>query len=206
MRYPLSVRPPILAALLVAAAAAPAAAQPRAPEAGVDVAADDDAATLRARGREAVAEGRYEDAFVYFRAATARLDDGGGGAGAWLELAEVAERLRLDAIALEAYERYLADASEDAEGRAMIEGRLRVLRRLAEGATYVPREDGRAVNLLVDWEGRPLSSAGRPVRRLVDWQGRPVLVRRGGQLLSFSGWDGDPPAAEGGLGRRLDRP
>jgi hypothetical protein len=158
-------------------------------------------------GRQRVREGRYEEAFEYLRAAAAQNEE----PAVLLELAEVADRLRLDAIALEAYERYLIRARPDAANRAEIEGRVRVLRELAAGGRYVlegprtrlTREERATNNVLVDWYGRPLvlrRSSG--VIALADWDGAlqngPARVP---DLVPFPG-----ASAERNLGRRLARP
>lgn len=179
------------------------------------------AEALRARAREAVAAGRLEEAFGHVRVA-AELS---GDPTVWLEVATVAERLRMDALVVEALHQYL-ERRPDAPDRAEVEGRLRVLDALARGGRYQPEEDGRTVRLVVEWDGgavvtrrRPAAS-GRPLNVLVDWQGRPLVVRRSSELLSLAEWDGRVrtraslagrelfpfPAEAAGLGRRLDAP
>lgn len=179
------------------------------------------AEALRERAREATRAGHLEEAFGHVRVAAELTAD----VTVWLEVAEVAERLRMDELVVEALERYLA-RRPDAPDRAEVEGRLRVLSALARGGRYQPEEDGRAVRLVVDWEGgavvtrrRPAPS-GRPVNMLVDWQGRPLVVRRTSELLSLAEWDGRViprataaerelfpfPADAAGLGRRLAAP
>lgn len=217
VRYPRGVPRGLLALLLLSAA--PAAAQesvePVEPAESAEAAAAAEAAPvarLRRRARRAVAEGRFEDAFAALRRAAGRAED----PAVWRELAEVADRLRLDRIALDAYERYL-EAAPDAADRAELEGRVRVLRQLARGARYVAAEDGRSVEL-EEAPGRALP------RGLMDWQGHPQPARRSSELLSLARWDGTlraagpeapdagrellpfPTNVRVGLGRRLDPP
>lgn len=156
-------------------------------------AAQDDearATALREAGRAALRAGQIEEAFASFREAAALTRD----ATVWLEVGDAADRLRVDDVALSAYERYL-ELRADAPDRAEIEGRVRVLRELASGRRYTAPAAGRA---------------------LVDWNGRPVVMRRPAQLVSLAEWDGaleqrerdaaPRPAAEPGLGRRLSPP
>jgi len=178
------------------------------------------AQALRERAEAAVSEGRLEEAFGHVRVAAELTED----PTVWLEVAEIADRLRMDALTVEALERYLA-ARPDAADRAEVEGRLRVLRAVEGGARFVPEEDGRAVRLVVDWDGEPIVThtprrgRGQPVNVLVDWQGRPLVVRRSSELLSLAEWDGHirgrpriaspelfPFPDVSGLGRRLSSP
>lgn len=153
------------------------------------------AAALREEGRAHLREGRIEDAFGSFRDAVSLTRD----ARVWLELAEAADRLRADDVALAAYERYL-EARADAPDRAEIEGRVRVLRELASGRRFALG----GAHPLVDWEGRPLapSSASRLVS-LARWDGTVggPPAPRPPELLPFPA---PPPAL--GLGRRLSAP
>lgn len=175
-----------LVALLLAQPSSAAAQEP----------ADEPRATeLREAGRAALREGHIEQAFTTFREAAALTRD----PTVWLEVADAADRLRVDAVALAAYERYLEERA-DAPDRAEIEGRVRVLRDVASGRRYAVAPTGRA---------------------LVDWNGRPVLTRRPSQLVSLAEWDGSlgapapprgpdlvpfPTPAGPGLGRRLSAP
>ncbi|MBX3272966.1 MAG: hypothetical protein KF729_22075 [Sandaracinaceae bacterium] len=163
---------------------------------------------LRADARAALAAGRIEDAYGLMRGAAERSR----AASDWRELAEIADRLRLDELALSAYETYLARAP-DAADRAEIEGRVRVLRRIVQGGRYAAPPDGSTVPELIDLEGRPVERAA-PRNFLVDWDGRPRTARASG-LLTLVEWDGAAPAPaldaahvarEGGLGRALATP
>lgn len=147
------------------------------------------ASELRAAARAHLAAGRIEDAFGALREAAELTRD----PTVWLEVGETADRLRIDDVALAAYERYLEERA-DAPDRAEIEGRVRVLRRIAAGHRY----------------------AVAPTRRgLVDWEGRPVPLRRPGGLVTLAEWDEATPRAPEllpfpgrptGLGRRLSPP
>ncbi|MCZ7681825.1 MAG: hypothetical protein M5U28_24750 [Sandaracinaceae bacterium] len=151
------------------------------------------AAALRERGRAELREGRIEDAFAAFGDAVALTRD----PTVWLELGDAADRLRVDDVALAAYERYLA-ARPDAPDRAEVEGRVRVLREIARGRRFSPG----SAHPLVDWDGRPLSAprASRLVS-LARWDGTVGGARgaRAPELLPF-------PAPARGLGRRLSPP
>lgn len=174
----------------------------------------------RAQGREALAEGRFADAYGHLRRAAAEGDD----PAAWLEVAEAADRLRMNEHALDALARYLA-ARPDAPDRPVVEARIRVLRQILEGARYVASEDGDTVRLIHDWEGEPSlpnppgEGAGRGgANILVDWSGRPMEGRRTREMLALADWDGvirgegpdepvaPPPPEDVGLGRRLATP
>jgi len=188
-------------AALCLATASPASAQSR--SAGAE--------SLRAQGREAVQQGQLAEAYALLREAAAQADD----PTAWRELAEVAERLRLDAAAIDAYRRYLAGAGDAVEDRAEIEGRLRVLQHHLDGGRYAAVEDGRLVaviepagrddaetgqDILVDWEGRPQRRAPTPLLALADWEGsiEPPAPPTASELT---------PRGDGvGLGRALDAP
>jgi len=197
----MGVRVLVMCAALTAAAASTASAQSRdaAPE------------SLRAQGREAVEAGQLPEAYALLRAAAQRSDD----ATAWRELAVVAERLRLDAAAIDGYRRYLSAAGDGAPDRAEIEGRLRVLQHLVDGGRYATVEDGRLV-AVVEPAGGDDASAGRDI--LVDWEGRPQR-RPHSPLLALADWEGsiEPPAPRSsgdlaprgdgvGLGRALGTP
>lgn len=99
--------------LLGAAIASPALAQ--------------DAEALRAQGRAALHDGRFDDALRLFRSATESSVD----PSVWLEVGDAADRLRDDGTALDAYERYLV-ARPDAPDRAEIRARIAVLRTVLE--------------------------------------------------------------------------
>ncbi len=153
---------------------------------------EEQASALREEGRAHLREGRIEDAFSRFREAADHTRD----PSVWLEVAEAADRLRIDEVALAAYVRYLEERA-DAPDRAEIEGRVRVLRELASGRRFAVSPTGYG---------------------LVDWNGRPVLIRRPSQLISLAEWDGTVGAAPSeasdllplppptGLGRRLSPP
>lgn len=166
-----------------------ARAQPGAPDPASDAAPDPEARAiaLREAARRDAEAGRIEEAFIASREAAELTRD----PVAFRELGELADRLRLDTIALAAYEAYLARRA-DAPDRAAIEGRVRVLRLLRDGHRF---------------SARPLGGDA-----LVDWDGRPVLVRRRADLVPLAEWDGTLPAGaarasvEPGLGRRLSPP
>ena len=156
---------------------------------------------LLTTGRAAVAEGRLEDAYAALREAAALT----ANTAALLELAEIADRLRIDDVALQAYEIWLA-SNPGHESHVAITGRARVLREIVRGGRYVPSPDGRQVRLLVDWDGRPLITQqiapGGP-RPLIDWHGRPVQLpaAQPPRLIRVRFDDQNPS-----LGRQLDTP
>ncbi|MCB9597349.1 MAG: hypothetical protein H6719_31785 [Sandaracinaceae bacterium] len=173
--------------------------------------AEPDPERLRAQAHAALAEGRIEQAYGLMRAAA----ECEAAASDWREVAEIAGILRLDRVALAAYGAYLERAPQ-AEDRAAVEGRVRVLRHLAAGAHYALDDGGRSVRELVDWDGQPIA-AGPPGSVLVDWQGRPQA--RHTELLSLAEWDGTvrgpaapiaavrTPRGDGvGFGRALSAP
>jgi hypothetical protein len=164
------------------------------------------APTAREAARILVQAGRLERAFDTLRAVAPESRD----PEVWRDLAEVADQLRLDAVALEAYETYLARRA-DAPDRAEIEGRVRVLRELAAGGRYV-----------VEGNSSRLTRDARVAHNvLVDWYGQPLVLRRSTGTITLADWDGSLrrpgartpelvpyPAAveERNLGRRLSTP
>jgi len=137
------------------------------------------------RSRAALAAGQIERAFELARAAAAERPE---HPAVWLEVGELADRLRLDAVALRAYQRYLALAPADAENRAEIEGCVRVLQHLVRGGRYVVAEDPERVEALIDWDGHSVRpSPAESV--LVDWHGRPHAGE-----VSLAGADDAEPA------------
>jgi tetratricopeptide (TPR) repeat protein len=93
------------------------------------VSAQDDLGTQQARalfeaGRAAFEAAEYEDALRHFRESYERS----GRAALLYNIGVSADRLRRDQEALDAFERYLADAPAEAPQRADAEARVRVLR------------------------------------------------------------------------------
>lgn len=162
------------------------------------------AASLREQARGLILQGRFADAYVSLTRAISTHED----AETWRELADVADRLRLDERALFALGRYL-ELRPDASDRAQIEGRMQILSQVLEGGRYVTNDDGQTVRLIHDWDGEPSLPSGRGTNILVDWSGRPLEGRSPRDLLALAEWDGTirrgSPNA-GGLGRRLSRP
>lgn len=146
------------------------------------------ARTLRERGRRALAEGRIEEAFGLFRVAAERTSD----PEAWLDVGDAADRLRMNSVAVEAYENFL-QRSPNTANRTEIEGRLRVLRHHAGGGSYALGSDGHTIVSLADIEASPGGAAPAPRPRqstvLVDWQGNPQVRRTTPELLSLAEWD-----------------
>ncbi len=98
--------------------------------------AQDDTALARAafeRGREAYESGAFEDALTAFQ----RAYELTGDAQILFNVATVADRLRRDELALEAYEGYLA-GYPDAPDRANVEGRIRAIRASRAGVEASP--------------------------------------------------------------------
>lgn len=115
----------LTAALVVACAIAPTA---HAQTSGRDA----EARALFQAGQVAFEEGRYENALEYFR----RSYELSQRPELLYNIGSAADRLRLDADALRAFEQYL-ELRPDAPNRAELEGRIAVLRRAvaAAGAT-----------------------------------------------------------------------
>lgn len=173
----------VLASAWLGAAAASAHAQPAATAPAHDEAG---ARRLRAEAARALAAGNLEHAFESYRRAALLTAD----PAAWRELAEVADHLRINEIALDGYRRYLA-ARPNATDAAEIGGRLRVLEQIEAGARFVSGDGGVTAERPEAPPSRP-SPGQRDV--LVDWQGRPVSRRPSSELLSLAEWDG--PRAE----------
>lgn len=88
---------------------------------------------LRAAGRSALREGRFEDALSAFQQAAFQSRD----PNAWLEVADAADRLRDDVAALDAYSRYLA-ARPNAPDRVEIVARVEILQRVTAERPSTP--------------------------------------------------------------------
>lgn len=82
-----------------------------------------EARSLFEAGRSAFDIGRYEDALEHFQQAY----ELSGRSSLLYNVGQTADRLRLDAVALEAFERFLADNPEHARAEA-VRARIRVLR------------------------------------------------------------------------------
>jgi tetratricopeptide (TPR) repeat protein len=176
------VKPSVLLIVTALLASAPASAQTN----------EGQARTLRRAGQRATAEGRIEEAFALFRAAAEQSRD----PDVWLDLGTSADRLRMDAVAVEAYQTFL-ERSPNAANRAEIEGRLRVLRHHIGGGRYLLGSDGHTIIALADFEGRsrgaaPAPATARQASVLVDWQGNPQVRRTTPELLSLAEWDESP--------------
>ncbi|MBZ0118313.1 MAG: tetratricopeptide repeat protein [Sandaracinaceae bacterium] len=147
--------------------------------------AQESADALRQRGRVAVREGRFEDAAELFSRAAEHTDD----PSVWLEVGDMADRLRRDDVALHAYQTYLQRRPSSPD-RVEIEARVRIL---------VSRVHDRD-RLLVDWEGGSVQVQRRPMP-LAEWEGdlreSPPRPR---ELMPM------PEVLDLGLGRRLDAP
>ena len=108
-------------------AALPAEAQrrrtppPEQPAAGTN-SRDDEARMLFEAGRVAYSAGRFDDALGYFR----RAYEISGRAVLLYNVGSAADKLRQDAVALDALRRYL-EAVPTAENREEVEARIRVL-------------------------------------------------------------------------------
>lgn len=169
---------------------------------------------LRAEAASARAAGQLERAFEAYRRAAPLTGD----PTAWRDLAEVADHLRMNEVALEAYRRYLA-ARPHASDAAEIGGRVRVLGLIETGVRFVASDGAVTVDAAPEAPTRP-SPAQSDV--LVDWQGRPVSRRPSSELLTLAEWDNPRveraypmprelmpfpgPGPSGGIGRRLARP
>lgn len=186
-----------LLGLALALAAAPAAhAQPEAN-------AEARSLELREAGRERLRQGQLAEAFGFFREATLLTAD----PSVWVELGEVADRLRLDEIALQAYQTYL-ERRRDAPDRAEIEGRVRVLLELAAGQRYTLTPNSTIPERRPAVEPASWTTTAVETRRhndliVLDFGARaspPPVIRRRPDLLPL-------PALESlSLARRLSRP
>lgn len=138
-RVPVMARAGIAAALALALALAPADASAQAaraePSAAVTSARDEEARSLFHAGRAAMSEGRYEDALGYFE----RAYELSPRAALLFNIGAVAERLRRDRDALEAYRAYLAAAPE-AENRLEVERRIALLEEAIAASEQAPAE------------------------------------------------------------------
>lgn len=94
---------------------------------------DDEAHGLFTAGAAAFSSGRYDEALEYFQ----RAYDLSGRAALLYNVGQAADRGRHDAIALDAFRRYL-EANPDVENREEIEGRIRVLERAQTTQTSAP--------------------------------------------------------------------
>ena len=83
---------------------------------------DQEARMLFEAGRVAYAAGRFEDSLGYFQ----RAHEMSGRAVLLYNVASAADKLRRDAVALDAFRRYL-EAVPTAENRAEVESRIHVL-------------------------------------------------------------------------------
>lgn len=147
-----------VAVLLLLSAPCAASAQP-------DASAEARSSELRAAARRHAEAGRLEEAFANIDEASRLTAD----ATVFLELGELADRLRLDEIALSAYETYLARRT-DAPDRAAIAGRVRVLRLLLRGHRFARAAAPARGVALVDWSGQP-NARSRDLIPLAEWDG-----------------------------------
>jgi len=122
-----------------AVVAVPASAQEGAQEEVTE--RDDEARGLFLAGSAAFERGHFEEALGYFQQAY----DLSGRAGLLFNIGHTAERLRRDELALQSFERYLAEDPE-ADNRAQVERRIELLR-----------------EALADREQEPPASAPPPV-------------------------------------------
>jgi tetratricopeptide (TPR) repeat protein len=141
---PLATVAALVAACLVAGATAtPAEAQGRRrggaaqrPEAS---SRDEEARMLFEAGRVAYADGRFEDALDYFQRAHALS----GRAALLYNIGSAADKLRRDAVALDAFRGYL-EAMPTAENRGEVEARIRVLEQVVGTSTPSPAAESGA--------------------------------------------------------------
>lgn len=104
-----------------------------APRAAAQDEQDEEARGLFSAGSAAFSNGRYDEAREYFE----RAYDLSHRAELLYNIGQAADRARHDAIALEAFERYLAQVT-DVPNRTEIEGRIRVLRAALAAQTAAP--------------------------------------------------------------------
>lgn len=131
--------------------------------------------------RSAYDEGRFEDALVQFR----RAYELTGNADVLYNIATVADRLRRDEVALEAYAGFL-EARPDTTDRAHIEGRIRVLRQQIEREREPETEPVEPEEAQVDDSVDP-SDPG-PVAPAPSGPGAlPWIVSTGGAILAAGG-------------------
>jgi tetratricopeptide (TPR) repeat protein len=90
---------------------------------------DEEARMLFEAGRVAYEDGRFEDALGYFQ----RAHDLSGRPALLYNVGSAADKLRRDAVALDAFRRYL-EALPTAENRGEVEARIRVLEQVVGAA------------------------------------------------------------------------
>jgi len=132
-------------------------------------------------GRAAYDDGRFEDALVHFRHAHELT----GNADVLYNIAPVADRLRRDEVALEAYSEFL-EARPETTDRNHIEGRIRVLRQQIERERERQNEEARRD------EARIEDPVRRPDPRPVDPGpsdpgALPWIVAGGGAAVAIGG-------------------
>lgn len=123
----------VCSALLACSAARAPSALAQARAATPDPDADARARDLFEQGRAAYQDARYEEALDLFTRAYALSKR----PQLLNNIAQAADRLRLDAQALNAYERYLAEVP-DAENRPAVENRIAALKSVLESQREVP--------------------------------------------------------------------
>ena len=144
---------------LWAVAPAAVAAQDVPPESATDA----EARGLFQAGTAALADGRTREAYDYFR----RSHELSGRAALLYNMGIAADRSRMDAEALDAFERFLA-AEPETERRAEVEGRIAALRATLARSRDGSRDDSTA------------ASAGPPLAPI-------VLLAAGGAALIAGG-------------------
>ncbi len=146
----------LIIASLLALASAPAAVFA---QEGQPSAADEEARGLFNAGEAAFSDARYEDALRYFRDAY-RLS---GRPGLLYNIGVAADRLRRDQEALEAFERFLAEAPPGTRQRQDAEARVRVLREaIARGEQAAPSPEGGGATSPAARGGGEPSTSGAP--------------------------------------------
>jgi tetratricopeptide (TPR) repeat protein len=114
--------------LVVWGAVAPVEAQAPVAAPNAEAPGDEEARALFRAGRAAFDEGRYEAALERFEQSYALSER----PALLYNIGQAADRLRHDARAVDAFERYLAETEPDAPNRTAVEARLVVLRRQLE--------------------------------------------------------------------------
>lgn len=147
---------------------------------------DGDTALARSefeRGRAAYESGAFEEALAAFQ----RAYELTGDAQILYNVATVADRLRRDGVALEAYEGYLA-GYPTAPDRANVEARIRAIRaaRPASTETDAVEVDATAGEGEADAEAESIEPSTEPLRRPVEAPASSN-AREGGLVLTVAG-------------------
>jgi tetratricopeptide (TPR) repeat protein len=157
-----------------------------APTAMADAETDEEARALYQAGRIAFDQGRFDSALDYFQ----RSYELSGRPALLFNIGSAADRLRRDAVALDAFERYLEEVP-DSPDTASVQARIRVLRAAVaaeEAAPEPPPEEEPGLAEDPYLEGEPvidygLEPAPHRSRRKLGW-----ILTSAGAGVAFTGF------------------